>query len=143
MSGALKAKHSGRDAGLRVGRNVVIARKDRWIQIVSDVKAQRPDGRLITHAHTDCMREVVVTALQMRALVDADVRVGLMPAQQALDHFLGPREHVPHIVKDGKSDTVIQVRDGDVGEAQFEIIQEHRTASERKSGKGITRPRLV
>src|SRR5438874_13703034 len=66
-----------------------------------------------------------------------------MPASQAPGHILRAGEHITHIMEDGESDIVVQIRNADGRKTKFQIVKEERTASNRKSCERIARPRLI
>ncbi len=49
-----------------------------------------------------------------------ELLVGLVKANQAGKHFLGPRKNIAHIFKNREPDTVIDIRDLHVGENAFQ-----------------------
>jgi hypothetical protein len=61
-----------------VGRNVRIAGKVGWIQIVSEIETQWSDRRLIAHPQAYGVRGIVVIALQVRDLLKTELLVGLV-----------------------------------------------------------------
>src|SRR5437660_11568692 len=63
----------------RIG-NCLKTGKCRRIQIVSEIQANRADGCLVMHSHTDRVRNVVEIALGVGVLVHAEVGIFLTPA---------------------------------------------------------------
>ena len=64
-------------------------------------------------------------------------RIGLVPAQQALQHVVTGGENIAHIVKDGETETLPDIRQADRGKAQFLTVDEQRRAADGKAGIGI------
>ncbi len=124
MSGALIAELPDRFPSRRIGRNVRKTWKIRWIQIVSEVKTQWPDGCLVAYPQSDGLRVVVVIAAEVRVVVKTELLVGLVKAYQAGEHFLRPRIDVAHVFKNGEADAVVNERDIDIGKTHFEIVDE-------------------
>ena len=143
MSRALRAKLPGLSPSDPVDRYVGVAGKYRRIQIVSEVKAQGSNRCLVTHPQANSMGDIVVVTLQVCALLQAHVRVGLVPSAYAGKHLLGPGKYIPHIVKNRKADLILEVGYGDAREPQLQIVQKHRAAPDRKPGKRIARSRLI
>src|SRR5664279_3934847 len=137
MPGALEPKLPDRVPSDRVGRDVGVAGKGRRIQIVSEVKAQWSNGRLIAEAHANRVRNIIVIAHLMRDLMKTEILVWLVKAPQAGEYFLRPREHVAHIVKNRKADVLQKVRHSNVWEPDLQIVQEHGAATDWKSGEGV------
>src|ERR1039458_6604612 len=143
MPGALISKlpHGMPVHGTR--RDVGIAGKVGWIQIVSEIKAQWSDRGLIANAQANRMRSIVVIALQVCDLLETEVPVGLMKAPQAGKHFLGPRKNVSHVLKNRKADVVIKVRHPDVWKTHLQIVDEHGAATDGISGKRVAGACLI
>jgi len=66
-----------------------------------------------------------------------------MPPHQALQHVVLRRENVPHIVKHRKPESAPQVRERNLGKAQFQIVDEQSRASHRKARKRVTGTCLI
>ena len=143
MPGPLVPKLPDRLPSLRIGRDVGVAGKVRWIQIVSEVKAQRSDRRLIAHSQTNRVRSIVVIALQVRVLLKTELLAGLVKAPEAGEHFLWPRKDVAHIVKNRKPDVVLKVRHHNVWKTHLQTVEEHGAAADGISGEGIAWSRLI
>src|ERR1035437_346446 len=137
MPGALYSKLPGGVPSYCVGRDVDVAGKGRWIQIVSEVKAQRTDRRLIAHSQANGVRSIIVIAFQVGDLMETKLLVGLVKAPQAGEHFLRPRKNIAHIVKNRKADVIQKVRHSNVWKTHLQIVEEHRAATDGKSGERV------
>src|SRR5262252_2237439 len=83
--------------------------KVRRIQIVPEIEAHRADRSPITHSDADRVRDVVVVALKPRAGLTAELRIGLRPLGQAVEHVVARGKHVAGILKDGEAQGVLKV----------------------------------
>ena len=70
-------------------------------------------------------------------------RGGLVPAQQTFQHIVTGSENIAHIVKDGEAETFSEVRQADLGKAQFLTVDEQRRAADGKTGIGIAGSCLI
>src|SRR5208282_2876060 len=122
---------------IRTSHDIGVAGKVRRIQIVTEVKAQWPNRRLIADSEANCMRSIVVIALQVRIRLETELLVGLVKAPQAGEHFLRPRKHVAHVFKNGKADAVQKVRHSNVWKTHLQIVEEYRAAADGKPGERI------
>src|ERR1700751_3464228 len=68
---------------------------------------------------------------------------GLMPAHQAFQHVVRRRKYIPHIVKNGESESLSQIRQRHCGETQLEVIHEYCRAADRETRRGIARSCLI
>ena len=143
MPGALVSKLPDRLLSYRVGRDVSVAGEHRRVQIVTEVKAQGSDRRLIAHADTDRVRNIVVIALQVRVVMEAEILIGLVKAPQAGEHFLGPRKNVAHVFKNRKADAFQNIRQSNVWKTHLQVVEEDRAASYGKSGERVARSCLI
>src|SRR3979411_260639 len=75
--------------------------------------------------------------------MDTEVLAGLMKTSEAGKHFLGPRKHVAHIVKNRKTDIFQKVRHGNVWKAYLQIVKEYSAATDGKSSERGERSCLV
>ncbi len=66
-----------------------------------------------------------------------------MPTRQALQHIVPGGENIAHVVKDGEAETFSEVRQADLGKAQFLTVDEQRRAADGKTGIGITGSCLI
>ena len=100
------------------------ARKCRWVQIVAEIKPHRSDGCFITYANPNGVRNIAVVALVGRALLKAQFRIFLPPAQQVVQHLLSVGEDVAGIMKDSETNIVLKERQRRGRKSQLQIIQE-------------------
>src|SRR5271154_3491411 len=119
MSGALIRKLPGALTRRSKGRDVCVTRKIWWIQIVSEVKAQWSDGRLISHSESNGIGDVIVITLHVGDGSETQGPVRLMKTNQTGQHLLGPRKDVASVIKNRETDVVIQDGHFDIGEAQL------------------------
>src|SRR5208282_2844912 len=143
VSGALIAKLPDLRPSYFVGRNVGVAGKVGRIKIVSEIETQWSDRRLIARSDAHRMGSIVVVALQMGNLMKADILVRLVETPKAGQHLLRPRKNIAHVLENGETDVVIQVRHSDTGKAHFETVEEQGAATDGIPGEGIARPCLI
>ena len=67
----------------------------------------------------------------------------LAPAQQAVQHVLAVGKDVAGIVKNGKTQVVLEKRQGHGRKAQLQIIHEQRAATQGITGFRVTRSSLI
>ncbi len=92
------------------------------------------------------MRRVVVVAERVDrcwSRLKAGLLVRLAKTWEAGEYLLGPRKDVPHVVKKGETDLVVEVRQGDVRKPHLQVIEENGAAPYGITGEGIARPRLI
>src|SRR6266550_193496 len=99
-------------------------RKCRWIQIVAEIESHRSNGSFITYANSDGVRNIAVVALAGRALLKAQFRIFLPPAQQVVQHLVSIGEDVAGIMKDSETNIVLKERQRSGRKSQLQIIQE-------------------
>ena len=89
------------------------------------------------------MRDIAVVALARGAGLKAKLRILLPPTQQVVQHGAAINEHIAGIFKDCEAHVVLHERQRGGRKAEFQIVQEQRTPSQRKSCCGIARACLV
>ena len=69
-----------------------------------------------------------------RCRLKAELLIGLVKARQAGKHFLRPRKHIAHIMKNRKANAVIKIRHGNVWKTHLQTVEEHSAAADGKPG---------
>jgi len=112
--------------------------KRRWIKIVPEIEAHRTDWRLVAQPYSKRMRYVVIVALACGELVQAEIRVLLVPAQQAVQHVPAVGKDIPSILKKHEAQVVFNV--GQIGwrKTHFQIVHEKRAAADGKAGYRVS-----
>ena len=118
-----------------------------WVRNCSngevEIEAQGPDRSLVTYAQPNGMGRVIVIALQMGVVMKTETFVRLLNTRQAGEHFLRPGKNISHIVKERKTDIVLEIGDSDIWKAHLQTIQKHSAATYRKSRKRVAGPCLI
>ena len=121
----------------RITRATLTTGKRRRIQIVPEIKAHRANRGLVAYAYPEGVRNVAVVTLQGAAVLRAQARVLLTPAQQIVKQLMAVGKHVAGVVKDHKADVVLHEGQSGSREAQFEIVQEQGCPPEWKTAERI------
>ena len=126
-----------------ISRDVRKTREIRWIQIVSKIKTQWSNWRLIAYPQANRVGSIIIIALKMGGVIETEILIGLVEAREARKHLLRPCEHVAHIVKNRKTDVVFKVWHPDVGKPHLQTIEEHSAAAYWETSEWIAGPRLI
>jgi hypothetical protein len=123
-----------------------------WIQIVTEVEAERTDRCLITQPYPDGVRGVIVTAVvELRLAQDVCYSSGLqalrgirlVPAHKALEHIVTGGKHIAHIVKDGEAEAFSEVGQTHGRKSEFLAIYEQCRTTYRKARVRVARTCLI
>src|SRR5689334_23940551 len=107
MGHLLWHEHRGSHIRYRVGDRLR-AGKIRRIQIVTKIEPDRTDWSTVAQTDPDGMGNVVVVAQVGGALLLAELRVLLSPAQQVMQHVMPGVKHVPCILKHREAEVVAE-----------------------------------
>ncbi len=123
-----------------------------WIQIVTEVEAERTDRCLITQPYPHGVRGVIVTAVVELRLA-RDVRhsprsqalrgIRLVPAHKPFEHIVTGGKHVAHIVKDGEAEALSEIGQADGRKSEFLAIYEQCRTTYRKTRVRVARTCLI
>src|SRR5215469_813063 len=97
--------------------------KDRRVEIVTEIEAYRTNRCLVMHPQADRVRNVVKVTLRVGRLVRTEIGILLFPTKQAVDHIARLGEHVPHVMKNGETDVVLDKWQVCRREPQFKLVQ--------------------
>src|SRR5579871_5546604 len=117
-------------------------REDRWIQVVTQIKANRPYGCAISDSSSYCMRDVVEIAA-WRDRILAGALVWLHPVKKTVHDVPGRGKHISHIMKDHGAQVISYKGQGQRRGTQFQVVQEQRLAPQGEAGRQIARPSLI
>ena len=84
-------------------------RKRRWIKIVPEIKAHRTDWRLVAQPDPDRVRDITIVALAGSALLQAELRILLVPAKQVVQHVSPIGKDVPSVFEKCETEVVLEV----------------------------------
>ena len=110
------------------GRGLATGKRGR-IQIVPEIEANWANGCPVTHPQSNSVGNVVVVALFGGSLLQAQLRILLLPMQQAVERVAAVDENISGIVKDGKADVVLKKGQRRWGHSELQIVQEQTAPS--------------
>src|SRR5580698_5945622 len=118
-------------------------RKRRWIKIVPEIEAHRTDRCLVAQPDPDRVRDITIVALAGSALLQAQLRVLLAPAQQIVQHILAIGKDISSIFENHEAHVVLDKRQGCWRKTHLQVIQEKCAAANGKSGYRVARTCLI
>src|ERR1700733_1180907 len=117
--------------------------KRRWIKIVPEIEAHRTDWCLVAQPDTNRVRNITIVALAGSALLQAELRILLPPAQQIVQHILAIGKDISSIFENDEAHVVLDKRQGGWWKAHFQVIEEKCAAADGKPGNGVARTCLI
>src|SRR5215510_2538492 len=116
--------------------------KKRRIQVVSQIKTDRPNRGAVTDPTAHRMRNVVEITIR-RDRVQAGTAVGLHIVEKTVQNVARIGEHISHVVKHDCAHIIPNKGQGQGWRAQFNVVQEQGLAAEREPGLQIARAGLI
>src|SRR5580658_9945641 len=113
--------------------------KRRWIKIVPEIEAHRTDRSLVAQHDPYRVRDITVVALAGSALLEAQLRILLAPAQQIVEHILASGKDISSIFENDEAHIVLNKRQGSWWKTHFQVIEEKRAAANGKPGYRVAR----
>ena len=117
--------------------------KCRWIKIVSEIETHRADRRLVTDSDPGRVRNIAIVALAGSALLQAELRDFLAPAQQIVEHVPAVGKDIACVFKNHEAHVVLNVGQRGWWKTQFQIIEEKRAPANGKPGDRVARTCLI
>src|ERR1700691_3104744 len=132
------ARLLARTIGDRLG-----TRKCWWIKIVPEIKTHRTDRCLIADPDPGRMRDIAIITLAGSALVQAELRVFLAPAQQVVQHIPAIGEDISSVFENNEAHVVLYIGQSRWWKTQFQMVKKKRAPANGKPGYRVARTCLV
>ena len=116
--------------------------KDRRIQVISEIKTYRTDGRAITYAAAQSLRHVIETAPRGDK-IPASRRVRLRVPEKAIGEVTGSGENIAHVVEYHSADILARKRYRQRRRPNLEVVYEKGIATQGETGLQIAGAGLV
>ena len=140
---------TGITARTEYGRRIVrisarlTAGECRGIQVISKIEADRADWSFVANTDSNRMGNIRVIALRCSAVLLAQLRILLPPAQQVMQHVMTTDEDIAGIVENGQAEIVLNEGKTHWRQPQLKIVNEHGCATQRETRGGIAWAGLV
>src|ERR1022692_1030022 len=120
-----------------------MTRKGRRVEVVPEIEAHRPDGRLVAYTNPDGVRNVTIVAFCGCTLLQAKLGISLLPTQQIVQHVPSRGEDVARVMEEGEAQLVLDQGKHGRRKTHLQVIEEQRPAAHGKAEDRIARTRLI
>src|SRR5215470_3366816 len=123
IRGCLRGEHRRRLATWKCWR----------IQVIAEIEAHRPQGRFVSDANANSLRNIVEITLSGGCVLQTQLRVLLLPPCETMDHLVTRIEHVAGVMEEREAQVVLKERQSWRREPQFEVVDEQSSSPYREA----------
>src|SRR5579871_1711269 len=130
----------------RPARVIVDHRINRWIQVIAEIKPNRPNRRSVSRTQSNRVREVIEVTCPdcVRGCdgrhIPARIPIRLSEPQETRKHITRVLKYIPHIVKQHEADTVTYIRKRGCRHSKLDRIHKCSRPANRIARLQVSRP---